>query len=548
MKAFSRITLLFITVVLLSVTELMAQRVIEGTVYMDGKPAAGVTVEVNRGGSSTLTGFDGKYKIEADSKTKWIKFTPVEGDAKRVDIDENTVSPIDIAITGEIPSGKVDNGESEVNLESQDELIKEDNKEYLNELSLYGQPYEQGDLESAYPHWKNVYNKFPKSHINVYIQGAKIYEYLLDNAKTDEEKDKYLDEMMKMYDNRIKYFGEEGNVLARKANSLLKYKIYSRNNPIEGQELNDVMKKAYDWLNTSISEEGSNSAVSTVVLFFNTTISLFKLGELPKQTVVKNYDLSNSILNNIIDKNKDPEEVKNAKEIAIPHIEKQFGESGAANCDDLVNIYTPQFEEKKNDAEFIKEMLTKLRRICNDNELLEKATVQLYQLEPSAEAAFNMAHSYYLKDDIENATKYYEQAIEQEKDPKLLATYYFEYGYVLYRKENKLAEARDNLKKAISLDPALCQAYILIGDIYIEAIKTFSNDAFEKASVFWVAVDYYNKARTYEDCSIDAAKKAAEYKKYFPNVEDGFMLEVHEGDTYKVKGWINETTIARFNK
>jgi tetratricopeptide (TPR) repeat protein len=285
-----------------------------------------------------------------------------------------------------------------------------------------------------------------------------------------------------------------------------------------------------------------------------TSIQLFKLGELPKETVVNNYDLSNKLLNEIVENKKDSDdedevaEAKSAEEVAIPHIEDQFGKSGAADCDALTNIYAPQFEMHLDDAEFIKDMIRKLRRACEENELLDRATVRLYELDPSAEAAFNLAHSYLFKDDIENAKKYYNQAIEQETDKSLLATYYLEHAALLYGKDNDYPAARDVVKKAIANNPDLCEAYELLGDIYVAASNTFSSDNFKKAAVFWLAVDYYDKARKYEECAIDAARKSSDYKKYFPKLEDAFMIEVHEGDSYKVEGWINETTKARFVK
>ncbi len=421
MKTFSRITLLSISIVLMAVTGLMAQREIKGTVYMDGKPAPGVTVEVNRGGRA-FTGFDGKYKVEASTKSKWIKFNAADGTEKRVDLDENSGDNIDCALTGEIPSGDDGNGGTEVVLKTQDELIKNVNKDYMNEVSLYSTDLTTGDTLAAEPHWKKVYNKYPVSSRNVYIHGERIFEYLIHHAKTDEERDKYLNDMMKMYDRRIKYFGEEGNVLARKANAYLKYKIGStRANPLEGQQLTDVLKTAYDWLDKSVEEQGLESETPTLLLLMRTTVALFKSDELPKETVVKNYDRCTNILNQIISENKDPDRVKNAK-IIQPFIEDLFGDSGAADCEALVNILTPQYEENKDNAEFIKSMLRRLIKAkCDNSALLEEATIRLYNLEPSAEAAFNLAHNYYFKDDIENAKKYYQQAIDQEKDPKLRA-------------------------------------------------------------------------------------------------------------------------------
>ena len=72
MKANIRKMLLAATIVIAAVTSSMAQRIIKGTVYRDGEPAAGITVEAHKG-STMMTSFDGKYKVEADEKTKWIK-------------------------------------------------------------------------------------------------------------------------------------------------------------------------------------------------------------------------------------------------------------------------------------------------------------------------------------------------------------------------------------------------------------------------------------------------------------------------------------------
>jgi tetratricopeptide (TPR) repeat protein len=192
-------------------------------------------------------------------------------------------------------------------------------------------------------------------------------------------------------------------------------------------------------------------------------------------------------------------------------------------------------------------MLRRLRRAkCDQSSLVEQATIRLYELDPSAEAAFNMARGYLKKDDMVNAKKYYQQAISQETDPALLATYYYERAYLAYAKDNAYSEARDMARKALSLDPTLCEVNMLIGDIYVAASRSFTGNNLQKAAIFWVAVDYYNKARSGDDCNVDAAGKAADFKKYFPNKEEAFMEGLQAGQNYKVEGWINETTKVRF--
>lgn len=547
MKALIRTTLLLAALFVMSVSGAIAQRVIKGTVYKDGEPAAGITVEAHRG-SSMMTSFDGKFEVQADAKTKWLKFTYIN-DTKRLDLDENSGDQIDYPFSGELPGGESDDEADNGNviLKTAEELIGEQDGYFRNEISLYNEFYKQGDYSSAMPHWRNIYTKYPKSTSNIYIHGAKMYEVLIENASNDGERDKYLDDYMKLFDKRIKYFDQRGYVLGKKGTAWLEYKLSEkRDKAIEGDEFKEVMKVGYEWLNESLDKQGVETELPVVLLLMQTTRSLFRLQELPKETVVKNYDKCNSVLNEIIAKNRDADRVKNAQELQ-PYIENLFGTSGAADCEALISIFTPQFQEKNDDIDYIKSMLRRLRRAkCDESELVEKATIRLYELEPSAEAAFNMARRYLKRDDVAKAKEYYQQAISQETDNELLSTYYYENALFVFIKENAYAEAREMARKALSLNPDLCEANMLIGDIYIASTRSFQGDDFEKAAIFWLAVDYFTKARRIDDCSIDAASKISTYRQYFPNKEEAFMRSVQEGNSYKIGGWINESTKVRF--
>ncbi|SHF51416.1 hypothetical protein SAMN05444274_10612 [Mariniphaga anaerophila] len=543
MKAVFRISLLMASLVLAAVTTIQAQRIIKGTVYREGKPAAGVTVEAHRGGSM-MTSFDGKYEIEADAKTKWIRFTFIN-ESERMDISDKQGDVFDFAFDGKLPGNGEETESGDVILKSAEELIREQDRDFMNELSLYNEFYKQDNIESAMPHWKKVYTTYPKSTLNIYIHGSNMYEKLIEKAATPEEKGKLIDELMKLYDKRTKYFGEKGYVLGRKATAWLKYKL-DNDRALDNGDLKETLKKGYDWLNESVTERGNESELPVLVLLMQTSRSLFKLGELPKETVVKNYDTCNSILNATLDKTTDAETVKNIGDVQA-YIEDIFGTSGAADCEALVNIFTPQYESKKDDVEFIKTMLRRLGNAnCDETPLFSEATEKLYELEPSAEAAFNMARRFVKRDDAERAKNYYQQAMEQETDNELLAKYYYEYALFIYAKEHALQEARTYAKKAMDIKSDYCEALMLIGDIYVAASRSFGSDDFEKSTVFWLAVDYYERARSNPDCAVDASKKAKDYRKYFPNKEEAFFRSLQEGQTYKVGGWINESTKVRF--
>jgi tetratricopeptide (TPR) repeat protein len=540
MKAFLRIAFLFSSVLMIAVSSSVAQRVINGTVYMDGKPAAGITVEAHRGGSM-MTSFDGIYEIEADAKTKYIKFTYID-DTQRMVIEDLSGDKFDYAYSGEIPTGGESEASGEVNLQSAAELL--DDNEFKTEFSLYNEFYKQNDYESAFPHWKVLYEKYPKSTPNIYIQGSKMFERFINEAGTEVEREKILKDYMKLYDNRIKYFGQSGYVHGRKGTAWLRIKL--EQGTLEGDAQMEALKSGYEWVKESVDEQGDETELAVLVLLMQTSRSLFKLGTLPKETMVMNYEKCNAIVNAYIKKETDADKLETANKVQN-FIEDIFGKSGAADCEALVNIFTPQFEDNIDDVEFIKTILRRLRRAkCDDSDLYEKATERLYNLEPSAEAAFNMAHRYLKRNDFEKAKEYYKQAMDQETDQDLLATYYYEYGLFIYAKDNALSEARGFAKKALAINPGLCEANILIGDIYVAGSRSFEGTNIEKGAIFWVAVDYYNKARRGEDCMVDAAKKASDFKKYFPKKEEAFMEGLQEGATYKVEGWINETTKVRF--
>ena len=543
MKAVFRISLLMASLVLAAVTSIQAQRVVKGTVYREGKPAAGVTVEAHRGGSM-MTSFDGKYELEASDKTKWIRFTFIN-DSERLDISDKPGDVFDFAFDGKLPGDEIDEESGDVILKSAEDLIREQDRDFMNELSLYNEFYKQDNFESAMPHWRIVYNKYPKSTLNLYHHGTKMYTNLIENASTPEEKSKYIDDLMKLYDKRIRHFGEKGFVLGRKAADWLKYKL-DNDRELDNGDLKETMKKGYDWLNESVTERGNESELPVLVLLMQTTRSLFKLGELPKETVVKNYDTCNSILNAIRENATDEETIKNVNDVQA-YIEDIFGTSGAADCEALISIFTPQYQENINDVDFIKNMLRRLgRATCEESPLFAEATERLYELEPSAEAAFNMARRFLKRDDAERAKNYYQQAMEQETDKELLAKYYYEYALFIYAKENALQEARSYARRALDINPDYCEALMLIGNIYVAASRSYGSDDFEKSTVFWLAVDYYERARSNPDCAVDASKEASNYRRYFPNKEEAFFRGLQEGQTYKVGGWINENTRIRF--
>jgi len=540
MKTLVSKTVLITLLVLGFVLSSAAQRVIRGTVYREGKPAAGVTVEAHRGANSVFTDFDGKYEVATDSKAKWIRFTFID-QSKRVDLTPETGDELDFSFDGIIPP-KEDADLVGVNLKNLQELVAANDLDFMNNLSMYSEFYKQKDFKSAMEPWLVLYRQYPKSTLNIYIHGANMLEHYVENAATKAEKHNMVDSMMKLYDRRIRFFDQKGYVLGRKGTSWLKYNL-PPDEDISNEELASIYKKGYDWLSESIKEQGKETEIPVLVLLMQTSKSLLGLGKLPKEDVVNNYDKVAGILNQIEKEKPETEGIADARNA----VEMIFGTSGAADCESLLRIYTPQFDEKSGDLEFLKMMLRRLARAgCDDSKLFHDASEKMYHLDPSAEAAFNMARMFVKQNNAEKAKSYYKQAMEQETDQALLEDYYYEYALYIYAKEHNFQESRNYARKTLAINPNHCKALMLIGDIYASSARSFSSDDFERSTVFWVAVDYFTKAKAGEDCLVDASQKANAYRVHFPNKETAFFQGIREGDTYRVGGWINETTRVRF--
>ncbi|MBK5263535.1 MAG: hypothetical protein JJE17_13370, partial [Peptostreptococcaceae bacterium] len=282
------------------------------------------------------------------------------------------------------------------------------------------------------------------------------------------------------------------------------------------------------------------SEAPVLILLMQSTSRLFGLGELGKEKVVENYDLTSKIAANFLAKDPTSANYITARD----NIELIFQGSGAADCDALISIYGPKFDQIATNIDDLKKMIRMLdRQNCDSSPLYAKASEKLYELEPSAEAAYNMARRFVKADKLDKAETYYKQAIDLEKDPLNLSKYYLELAKINIANPQ---DARRYAKKAIENNPNSGNAYMLLGNIYAYNSKTYGENDFERSFVFMVAIDYYNKAKRV-DASVeaDANEKISTYSKYYPTKEDIFFNGFTVGQSVNVGGWIGETTTLR---
>jgi tetratricopeptide (TPR) repeat protein len=377
--------------------------------------------------------------------------------------------------------------------------------------------------------WKAVFDECPASSKNIYLYGVKIYRDLWSDEQDEERKKQLVDTLIMIYDRRIENFGQKGLVLGRKGIDLLRYRQES-------------IEEAYGYLGESVQISKNNTEDAVLVTFMQTTNALFKMGKIEAQDVIDNYLVSTDILEAKLKK-----ESNERAETALSNVEAIFSESGAASCDDLVNIFTPKYEETPEDTEFLKKitaLLTKQR--CESTDLFAVASEALYNLEPSSEAAYNLAKLFLVRKEYEKSAAYYQEAINLEKDPATKANLHYELALIEFTKFDQYSKSRSNALEAIKLKSGWGAPYILIGNIYAASSKACGENEFEQSAVFWVVVDKFIKARSVDESIAEEANELInKYSQYFPNVEDAFFYGFQDGQEYSVGCWINETTTVR---
>lgn len=412
----------------------------------------------------------------------------------------------------------------------------EDSVRCIKNLSLYREYAKQGEqaYNDAMKSWRIVYSECPACTQNIYIDGTKIYNALIDKEKDPVRKAALMDTLRTIYDQRIKYFKQEGTVLGRKAVDILRHPEY-REDPV-------IIEEAYGYLKKSINILKVKSSVAVVATFHTSAISLYQNGILTDQQMIEDYSTVSDIIDYQLAKKPGDEQLTMVKDAT----DGQFLASGAPTCSSLLKFFQARYESQKNDIVFLRKASRFMGRLeCEDEKFYATVAEALYAKEPSAEAAFGLAKIFLKSKEYDRAIVYYKEAIEREKDDSKRADYYYQLAYITNTELKQPQQARVLALEAIQLRPNWGDPLILIGDIYAGAKECFEDD-FEKATIYWAVVDKFMHARSVDS---EVAEKADDrintYKRYFPDVETIFFYSLKEGDSYTVGCWINETTKVR---
>ena len=431
------------------------------------------------------------------------------------------------------------------------------NEQDLETLSIFSELVKSKNYTAAYTPWMELRNRNPKFNKAIFIYGERILKYKIDNSDGD-EKINYLNDMLKLWEERKSVFPNitpSGAYLAKACQ--LEYD--------HRKILNKTKETLYNSFDTAYTTDAKTfTNPKSLYTYFSLMVDLYDENVKTAQQLFSKYDdISEKIefeVKNYTNKrnayldedgevkamsSKDARKLKSydsylsAYDKIAGSIDTKLG--ARANCENLIPLYSKDFEEFKNDGVWLQRAMNRMyAKECNDDPLFVKIVEQKNTLEPNADTAFYLG---ILKDKAgksSEALSYYNQAVDLESDN-------FEKSKILYKiatnfkKKGRYGQARTYFMKALKANPSMGRAHLAIAAMYAKSANNCGTDNFSKRAVYWLAAKEAAKAgRIDPTMKKNAAKSIANYEAKAPTKSEIFSSG-RAGQVIKVECWVQRS-------
>lgn len=412
-----------------------------------------------------------------------------------------------------------------------------DSANCIKYLSFYKEYFKQKSYDEAIPNWREAFKRCPATaNQNMLVDGTVLMRRLISkNSKNPVYKAKLVDSLMMIHDARIANYP--------------KYAVVARNN--KGLDLANYVQndpeRLYKEFKEIIDANQAKTKATIFLFYFNAAVELYKDASISEEEIIGVYEDCVEMLPNLEAKTEDDqkmiEDIKN-------NIEELFASNNIADCDKLIELYTPKFDADPDNTELASKIvrLMSVADGCTNNKLFISAATSLYKNNPSHSLAHTLYQLYSSTGNSSAAIKYLQEAIDREdSDAAQDAEYQYELAVYNYKCGNNLAAERAASKVIPNAKDAEMKGktYLLMGTIW-GGVHCDGNDIAKRAP-YWVAVDYFERAKAADpSLASEANKRIAEYSKYYPLTADAFMYGVSKGESYEVNcGGFHAVTTVR---
>ena len=431
--------------------------------------------------------------------------------------------------------------------------------ECLEQLSIFAESAKIKNYQAAYEPWKTVLDNCPKLSLATYQYGEIILKDFIKKSESEEDKSKYLNDLLSLYDQWADNFPERkgvrqiGKIYSSKGQAML-------DNGLKDKEL------IYDTFDYAFQNDPTSfTNPKSLAYYFQTGYDLYKAGskinletlfekyeeltekfELLKTNISKNIDIilnkeeSGTPLTSREVRNKKIYDTNsNAVSAYLQLIDQLIAKE--ATCDILIPLYSKNFEENKNNPLWIRRAAGRLDgKDCSDDPLFVTLVEQLHSLEPSADSAYYLGILNDKQGNSEDALKYYQESVSLQTDNYKKSNILYKIA-VKFKNAGRRVSARNYAEQALSYQPSLGRAYLLIANMYADSANGCGDTQFNKRAVFWLAAQTAAKAGR-----VDASLKkisdrtAAAFNGRAPTKTDIFT-EGNQGTNITFSCWIRRS-------
>lgn len=415
-----------------------------------------------------------------------------------------------------------------------------DSANCIKYLSFYKDYFKQKSYNEALPNWREAFKRCPPTaNQTMLVDGTTLMRKLISqNSKNPVYREKLVDSLMMIHDIRIANYP--------------KYAVTARNN--KGLDLANYVQndpeRLYKEYGEIIAGNKTKTKPTILLFYFDSAVELYKNGSLDEEEIIGVYEGCMELLSKMDPKDAADKEMVDDMKLKI---EELFASNNIADCDKLIELYTPKFEADPQNIELAEKIVRFMSAAdgCTDNALFISAATSIHKSNPTHASAYTLYKLNASTGKSAEAVKYLKEAIDREdSDAAQDAEYYYELAVYNFKCGNNLA-AEQAAKKVIPLattSEIKGKTYMLIGTIW-GGVRCDGNDIAKRAP-YWVAVDYFERAKAADpELAAEANKRINEYKKYYPLTADAFMFGVNDGETYQVScgGFKANTTVRTQN-
>lgn len=435
-------------------------------------------------------------------------------------------------------------------------VISQASEDCVQTLSIFAEFAKVKNYDSAFEPWMMVRENCSKINPAIYSYGERILKDKIKKTSGD-EKEFFKKDLLKLYDEWVENFPKQrnktviGKIISSKAQAMLDYEMSDLKTVYEvfddafksdAQSFSNP-KHLYNYFQTLYNRYKNNENGVSMELLIN------KYEELSEKFDNESVKLSKKL--DVILKKEDEGSVITSRETRNKRAyESQSNAIGTflrnldliiqkeATCENLVPLYIKNFEEKKNDVVWLKRAVNRMDgKECSDDPFFVTLVETWYGIEQSAGTAYYLG---LLKDktgESNEALKYYKESIALETDKYKKAKILLKISN-RFKKGGRKVSARTYALRALSNQPSLGRAYLLIASLYADSANDCGETQFNKRAIYWLAAQTASKAGKVDASLKKISSKAVKsYNGRAPTKTDIFT-EGNEGSVIKIDCWI----------